>query len=40
MGTAPKAESHMFRGVRHEVSLFRRVRVELVVVDLRSWSSR
>ena len=33
MGTAPKAEQLMFRGVRHEVTLFRRVRVELVVQD-------
>ena len=33
MGTAPKAEQLMYRGVRHEVSLFRRVRLELVVQD-------
>ena len=33
MGTAPKSEQQMFRGVRREVSLFRRTRLEVVVTD-------
>jgi nitrogen regulatory protein P-II 1 len=33
MGTAPKTEQQMFRGVQREVSLFRRVRLEMVVQD-------
>ena len=33
MGTAPKTEQRIFRGVRREISLFRRVRVELYVQD-------
>jgi nitrogen regulatory protein P-II 2 len=33
MGTAPKSEQQMYRGVQREVSLFRRVRVELAVND-------
>jgi nitrogen regulatory protein PII len=33
MGTAPKTEQQMFRGVRREVTLFRRVRVEVAVRD-------
>lgn len=33
MGTAPKTEQLMFRGVRQEVSLFRRVRIEIVLQD-------
>ncbi|MHC4350697.1 MAG: P-II family nitrogen regulator [Planctomycetota bacterium] len=33
MGTAPKSEQQMYRGVQREVSLFRRVRVEVAVND-------
>jgi nitrogen regulatory protein PII len=33
MGTAPKSEQQMYRGVQREVSLFQRVRVELAVND-------
>ncbi len=33
MGTAPRSEQQMYRGVRREVSLFRRMRVEVVVND-------
>ncbi|MEM7583556.1 MAG: P-II family nitrogen regulator [Acidobacteriota bacterium] len=33
MGTAPKTEQRIFRGVRREISLFRRVRIELFVHD-------
>ena len=33
MGTAPRTEQQMFRGVQREVSLFRRVRVEVAVDD-------
>ena len=33
MGTAPKSEQQMYRGVQREVSLFRRVRIELAVND-------
>ena len=33
MGTAPKSEQQMFRGVRREVTLFRRVRIEVVLAD-------
>ena len=33
MGTAPKTEQQMYRGVQREVSLFRRVRLELAVTD-------
>ena len=31
LGTAPKSEQQMYRGVAREVSLFRRVRVEVAV---------
>jgi nitrogen regulatory protein P-II 2 len=33
LGTAPKSEQQMYRGVAREVSLFRRVRVEVAVND-------
>lgn len=33
MGTAPKSEQQMYRGVAREVSLFRRIRVEVAVTD-------
>jgi nitrogen regulatory protein P-II 1 len=33
MGTAPKTEQQTFRGVRREVTLFRRVRLEVVLAD-------
>ncbi len=33
LGTAPKTEQQMFRGVLREVELFRRVRVEVAVHD-------
>ena len=33
MGTAPKTEQQMFRGIRREQELFRRVRVEVAVHD-------
>lgn len=33
LGTAPKTEQQMFRGVRREVELFKRVRVEVAVHD-------
>ena len=33
MGTAPKTEQNMYRGVQREVSLFQRVRVEVAVND-------
>ncbi|MFT5424655.1 MAG: nitrogen regulatory protein P-II 2 [Phycisphaerales bacterium] len=33
MGTAPKSEQQMYRGVQREVSLFSRVRIELAVND-------
>ena len=33
MGTAPKTEQQKYRGVKREVSLFQRVRVELVLND-------
>jgi nitrogen regulatory protein P-II 1/nitrogen regulatory protein P-II 2 len=33
MGTAPKSEQQMYRGVQREVSLFPRMRVELAVND-------
>ena len=33
MGTAPKTEQQMFRGVLREVELLRRVRVEVAVHD-------
>ncbi len=33
MGTAPQSEQQMYRGVQREVSLFRRVRVEVAVND-------
>ena len=33
MGTAPRTEQQMYRGVQREVSLFRRVRVEIAVND-------
>ena len=33
MGTAPRTEQRMFRGVKKEVSLFNRVRLELAVND-------
>jgi nitrogen regulatory protein P-II 1 len=33
LGTAPKAEQRMVRGVEQKVTLFRRVRLELIVKD-------
>jgi nitrogen regulatory protein PII len=33
MGTAPRTEQQMFRGVKKEVSLFNRVRLELALND-------
>jgi len=33
MGTAPKTEQRMYRGVKREVSLFRRVRLEIILHD-------
>ena len=33
LGTAPKSEQQMYRGVAKEVSLFRRVRLEVAVND-------
>ena len=33
MGTAPRTEQQMYRGVERQVSLFRRVRVEIAVKD-------
>ena len=33
MGTAPMTEQNMYRGVAREVSLFRRVKVEVYVED-------
>jgi nitrogen regulatory protein PII len=33
LGTAPKAEQRMFRGVEQKVSLFRRVRLELALKE-------
>ncbi len=33
LGTAPKTEQQMFRGVRREVELCKRVRVEVAVKD-------
>lgn len=33
LGTAPRSEQQMYRGVAREVSLFRRVRVEIAVND-------
>jgi nitrogen regulatory protein PII len=33
LGTAPKTEQQMYRGVEREVELFRRVRVEVNVQD-------
>ena len=33
MGTAPKSEQKQFRGVKKEVSLFNRVRLEIAVDD-------
>ena len=33
MGSATRTEQRMYRGVRREVSLFRRVRVEVAVTD-------
>ena len=33
LGTAPKTEQQMFRGVRREVELCKRVRVEVAVQD-------
>ena len=33
LGTAPKTEQQMFRGVKREVELLRRVRVEIAVHD-------
>jgi nitrogen regulatory protein PII len=33
MGTAPKSEQQMYRGVAREVSLFRRIRGEVAVTD-------
>ena len=33
LGTAPRTEQQMYRGVAREVSLFRRVRIEVAVND-------
>ena len=33
MGTAPKTEQQMYRGVERDVSLFKRVKVELIVQE-------
>lgn len=33
MGTAPRSEQQMYRGVERQVSLFRRVRVEIALPD-------
>ena len=33
LGTAPKAEQRMFRGVEQKVSLFRRVRLEMALKE-------
>jgi nitrogen regulatory protein PII len=33
LGTAPRSEQQMYRGVAREVSLFRRVRLEIAVND-------
>ena len=33
MGTAPKSEQQMYRGVQREVSLFRRIEVKVAVND-------
>ena len=33
LGTAPKTEQQMYRGVEREVTLFRRVRLELIVKE-------
>jgi len=33
LGTAPKAEQRTFRGVEQKVTLFRRVRLEMMVKD-------
>jgi len=33
MGTAPMTEQNMYRGVEREISLFRRVKVEVYVED-------
>ncbi len=33
MGTAPKAEQRTFRGVEQKVSLFKRVRMELILKE-------
>jgi nitrogen regulatory protein P-II 1 len=33
LGTAPKAEQRTFRGVEQKISLFRRVRLEIIVKD-------
>ena len=33
MGTAPKTEQKQFRGVKKEISLFNRVRLEIAVED-------
>ena len=33
MGTAPKTEQQMYRGVERHVSLFKRVKIELIVQE-------
>ncbi|MHC5028607.1 MAG: P-II family nitrogen regulator, partial [Planctomycetota bacterium] len=33
MGTAPRSEQQMYRGVQREVSLFRRIEIKLAVND-------
>ena len=33
MGTAPKTEQRQFRGVKKEISLFNRIRLEIAVED-------
>jgi nitrogen regulatory protein PII len=35
LGTAPKSEQRKYRGVAREVSLFRRLRLEVAVTDAR-----
>ena len=33
LGTAPNAEQRMFRGVEQKVTLFKRIRLEIIVKD-------
>ena len=39
LGTAPETEQQLFRGVRHEVELCKRVRVEVAVKDTKLTST-